>query len=144
MNSNFFCFADLNTEQIKFIETGEGTKIKIWNKQVLLRRVKQREDRAQKLIDMFLDGMPDRIERLSKAVEKNELGNLRATCHEIKGVASNIGAENLAFWCQNLESIAQTPETQNSYNLAKKVRADFSELLNSYQRLIDELKQDLD
>ncbi len=74
-----------------------------WDRDSALRRVRNKVDRLVRLVSMFLNGIPERIESLSHAVEKNDISDSAAIAHGIKGVAANLGAEELADATKKIE-----------------------------------------
>ncbi|MFL0809758.1 MAG: response regulator [Agarilytica sp.] len=87
-------------------EETTDSAIEAWCRDSLLRRVRGKPERAKKLIQMFLDGMPDRIERLKSAVASNDLEQVHSVAHEIKGVSGNISTLRLHKTSTELEQAA--------------------------------------
>lgn len=82
------------------------TDSNIWDEIALLNRVNNREDRALKLIDMYLNFLPERIERLETSQRELDFQELRNTAHAIKGVAGNLSASECYQRAEVLEQSA--------------------------------------
>lgn len=84
----------------------------IWNKQALLKRVRNREDRAKILIGMYFDDTPQQIEELSIHMEAKDFASVSKMAHAIKGVAANLGAEQCQKSAQDIETFAVSTNTE--------------------------------
>ncbi len=98
--------AQLNTDAES--TTDEG--LLVWKKEEFFKRIKGKRDRIVRLIDMFLNGMPERVSRLAVAVEEEDMEDVAAIAHEIKGVSGNIGAERLHTSSSDLEEAARAQD----------------------------------
>ncbi|MFL0799008.1 MAG: response regulator [Agarilytica sp.] len=100
----------------------------VWKKDAFYGRVKGRRDRIVRLIEMFLNGMPERIDRLAKAVEEIDMVGVAAIAHEIKGVSGNIGAERLHDVSSRLEEAARGQDTHGLNEMLAALQAHYSEV----------------
>jgi len=55
------------------------------------------------LLDAFIESCPDGLDQIDAFIDEDKLEEARAYSHKIKGSASQIGAEQLAFALQYLE-----------------------------------------
>ncbi|MGI1679921.1 MAG: PAS domain S-box protein [Cellvibrionaceae bacterium] len=79
------------------------TGLHVWDKDSALKRVKGKKERLIKLISMFQEDMPDRLESLKKLIANDDYANVCGVAHTIKGVAGNLGAEKLMELASNIE-----------------------------------------
>lgn len=63
------------------------------------------------LFEMFLTEEPKRIRRLSEAVARADLEQVRYLAHSLKGAAATMGMERLRDACRELEFAAKAGET---------------------------------
>ena len=89
----------------------------VWDKKSLLKRVNNRADRVIKIIAMFQESLPERLELLESYDKDNNTEELRNIVHAIKGIAANIGAQK-AYQCAcDLENSA-TETGSNTLKIA--------------------------
>jgi len=63
----------------------------IWDKSSLYKRVGGREDRLNRMVGFFIEGMPARINSLQKAIVNSDVEEVLDLAHAIKGVVANLG-----------------------------------------------------
>jgi PAS domain S-box-containing protein len=104
--------APQTTEPQQYTSTSESAidteQHAIWNKEVLLSRVRYKESRVIDLTKLFVKDMPERIMELKTAIDSQDH---EATCnivHTIKGIAGNLGAERLFEHAKLLEKKASS------------------------------------
>lgn len=85
----------------------------VWNKTKLLERVRHKADRLAKLVNMYIEGAPERLERLNEAAKANQFTDVGKVAHEIKGVSGNIGGERLFELSAELEQKILAGNTQD-------------------------------
>lgn len=98
----------------------------IWDKQALLARVKNKQERAVKLIEMFLSFLPERIDLLKTAQRDNNYKNLHDTAHAIKGVTANLSATKCFHCAESLQKSSH--KGQNSQHETTALIAALEEL----------------
>jgi CheY-like chemotaxis protein/HPt (histidine-containing phosphotransfer) domain-containing protein len=70
-------------------------------------RVPGQADPVAEIIDLFLQQTPDLLRLLGEAFEEKDLASVETTAHTLKGSCANLGAEQMAAWCRDLESMAR-------------------------------------
>ncbi|TVZ41140.1 PAS domain S-box-containing protein [Alteromonadaceae bacterium 2753L.S.0a.02] len=99
-----------------------------WAQHELLGRVRNREDRAKKLVGMFLEQFDERIQDIVDAIEGNDAEQLAKAAHSLKGSSANLGANMLAEVCFELELAGKNQALHQIQPL-------LTELLQNHSRL---------
>ena len=110
------------------------SKLPVFDKAGLLDRVMGDEALARKLIDMFQDDIPKRIDKLRRYLEAADVSGSAREAHTIKGVCANLGAERLRAIAFDMEKAAKAgeikiamgdlPELEKQFALLKQVMTD--------------------
>ena len=88
-----------------------------WDKAALQTRVRGKQDRMVKLIKLFLEDMPARIEDLASQVNQAHLEEIQQIAHTIKGVSANLGVMRLQSAAIGLEDAARNAEADKTRTL---------------------------
>jgi PAS domain S-box-containing protein len=67
----------------------------VWDKRGMLERMMNDEDLAQKIIDVFLEDIPQQIQALRTLLKTGDVSNAKRLAHSIKGASANVGGERL-------------------------------------------------
>ena len=102
----------------------------IWDKESALNRVRNNEPLLEKIIKLFKTQIPDLFDGLDKAVEQNDIPQIKHFAHTIKGVAANLSGLALQQVSEQLEQAAFDEKTEL-----------FSSLLLQVKESIEQLKQ---
>lgn len=94
---------------------------KIWDKEDLLRRMRGKHERVMKLVGMFLEGNPQRVQRLEQAISVRDAELCARVAHELKGVAANLSLMELHALIVEMEEAAK----HANFALLSSVFADF-------------------
>lgn len=111
----------------------------LWNMKDALNRVRGKPERLNKLIAMFMESMPQRIERLEIAVHELELATVTSVAHEIKGVASNLSCVGLADSAAQLELAASLAKPGELNTLLEQTKQAFDQVSVQLQNYIDRI-----
>ena len=76
------------------------------------------------LIEMFVDELPDRVAAIEKAVSDQDLENLRALAHQLKGAAGGYGFPTITDAAEFLESSVKTNQAADQVKQQIDVLAD--------------------
>jgi HPt (histidine-containing phosphotransfer) domain-containing protein len=108
-----------------------NTDVPIWDQPALEKRVRGKHERMLKLINLYLDDMPDRVEKLASIINNpGETGDAIGAsdiAHAIKGVSANLGVLRLQSVASELEAAAKQHE-------ADRLKPLMDELTVEYQR----------
>ena len=85
----------------------------VWDKKGFLNRIRNNQDIANKLIDLFKEDMPKLITQLDFALTENEVDDIKSLAHKLKGSARNIGANRLGAIAEQIESSLNKLEKQD-------------------------------
>ena len=105
------------------------TALAIWDKPSALKRVRNRQDRLNHLIQLFLDDMPKRVEELISATHQQDYGEAAKLAHAIKGVSGNLSALQLHELSAEIESAAKAADSDKLKLLVKDAQQQFDQLI---------------
>lgn len=107
----------------------------VWDIDAVLKRVKQRKDRLQQLIEMYLEDMPPKILDIQQALDAKNFTEAKASTHSVKGVSSNLGGTKVQTLCAELEGFLLEENIESSlqhFNLLQNAMSEFCQTLKSY------------
>lgn len=91
-------------------------------------------DVVTEFIDVFLEDLPGRLDRLRRAVTTGVLQEIRSAAHALKGSSGSVGAATLSGLCSMLETNARAGSAEGSADLLAGVETEVV-------RATDELKK---
>lgn len=97
----------------------------VWDRTALLGRLRGKSDRVAKLINLYLDDMPNRISMLNEQAKADDLLEVSATAHTIKGVSGNLGILRLHDKAAELEQAAKSAESTKTLALLAEVEKEY-------------------
>ena len=103
-------------------------KAVVWDKAAALKRVFGKSINLKRLIKVFLEDMPQRLEDLDEAIEKKDVEKIASIAHTIKGVAGNMSAITMHSLTIELEQAAKQKNTQACHALKESIDAQYSQL----------------
>ncbi len=89
------------------------TDAQLWDFEKALSRVKNKEERLRRLVTLFVEDMPQRVEQLIESSKKHDVENMRFVAHTVKGVAANISTIPLMESAKEIEQLCLNEESQN-------------------------------
>ena len=101
----------------------------VWDKEAALKRVRNKPERLVKLVNIFLDSMPERFEQLRQAVEAQNFEECANIAHAIKGVSGNLGAEALHELSAQLEKASLAGDAQTLASVWPSISSGSEQLL---------------
>ncbi len=107
-----------------------------WDKHGFLKRIGNKPERAARLINRFLEDVPQQLDLLEKAINQKEFEEIKKIAHGIKGSAANMGAILLANHAKQLENDCENEEDLKQFGGFEKIHS-------SYQLLSTRLNQEL-
>jgi HPt (histidine-containing phosphotransfer) domain-containing protein len=105
----------------------------IWDRDALVARMRGKTDRVAKLINLYLDDMPNQINMLNEQAQSSNLTELGNTAHRIKGVSANLSILRLQHKAAELEQAISSTDSA-------KTEALLVEISNEYDKSEAELK----
>lgn len=82
-------------------------------------------DLLVKLIALYLQDAPERIDAIRKAVAKADQDSLRRAAHSLKGSSGTLGVRQLATICEELEFLADDEMTASITEALQRLEAEF-------------------
>jgi len=104
----------------------------VWDKTGFLKRVRNNNQLARKLIDIFVEDIPQVKDELCDALKNNELTDIASYAHKITGSASNLGGVSLAKLTKSIEQNANDSNVTEIEILIKSIE-------HKYQLFHDEI-----
>jgi PAS domain S-box-containing protein len=108
----------------------------VFDKEDLLGRLGGDEDFCREIMDMFLRDIPVQLERLKRALEKKDSGELERLAHSLKGAAANLSA------ARTYESAARL-EAMGREKAFKEAAGMLAQLEQELARVHESLRQEL-
>jgi HPt (histidine-containing phosphotransfer) domain-containing protein len=93
---------------------------------------------VKEIIRIFLDDVPERIERLRNAVAAGDAAVVAVEAHTIKGSAATIMAGNLQKAASSLETAAEDADRNGMNDMFIRLNASFMSLMEILERVVNE------
>ena len=122
------------------MQTSDDFKtLEVWDRNDVLTRMGGKEESLHRLVKIFIDDLPKRIEELQQTLNGGGINNeiIQAQAHIIKGMSGNIGAKNLHQLATELEKFAQNLDMN-------KIQTLWPKFLEQYKMLSQRLQQELE
>ena len=84
----------------------------VFDRAALLDRCMGDEDFVRKILGLFLDNAPQRVQELRTALDAGDASAARMAAHTIKGMAANAGAEAMSSLAGEMENAIQTGDME--------------------------------
>lgn len=92
-------------------------------------------DVLKEVLQLFLDDVPGRIERLRTACQTGNAVELHRAAHSLKGSAGNIGARDLLAVCRQLDELGKSGDVSGAQSLVASLDAEYSRVETEIHRL---------
>jgi len=89
----------------------------VWDKDEVLTRMKGKQDRLFRIVEMFLKNLPSNMQALEASIEHKEMNTAKENAHVIKGVAANIGGTQLMMAMSKCEAACK----EGNVELAREI-----------------------
>jgi HPt (histidine-containing phosphotransfer) domain-containing protein len=93
-------------------------------------------DVLTEVLQMFLDEVPPRIDRLRNAMTAGNIEEVYRTAHSLKGSAGNIGAERLYGVCKQIDELGRAGNLANLAPFVAALDVEFGKVEEEIHRLI--------
>ncbi len=80
------------------------------------------EDLVQELVRVFLEDLPESLEKIERAIQKANAQDLRIHAHALKGAALNLGAQDLVENARELEELGKLARLERAPGLLRELR----------------------
>lgn len=118
---------------------------RLWDSKAFLQRVKNKPDRAIKLIKVFKDGCYNNLSALDQALNTQDENLLELHAHSIKGGAGNLSAIQLEKSAASLEALANSIKASNNnqareghWITAERLKTEIDDLFEQLEKLFNE------
>ncbi|MFT7560156.1 MAG: two-component system sensor histidine kinase/response regulator [Flavobacteriales bacterium] len=111
--------ANSSDDNFDFLGEYSG-EFECWNELSALSRVRNKPERAVRLIGLFINSTPDLIEDILRQLEQKKYDQLAIEVHGLKGVCANLGAVEMFETCKSIEQVL---EKKDYTALGEKCRA---------------------
>lgn len=116
-------------------QSDDNFEVVVWHRESVLERVMGKEALLIRLVESFLNELPDRIKKLEKAIIENNIKETALSAHTIKGVAANLSALKVQDIAMKIELAAtQTDHVKLKHLLPEILKAskELNILLENY------------
>ncbi|MCX6083167.1 MAG: response regulator [Chloroflexi bacterium] len=86
----------------------------------------------------FLESLPSRLENLDGALKSRNWNDLSTYAHNLKGVASNFGADQLAFLAGSLDKYSQDHKLRQASKTVREIHRNTTLLTEKATKMIDQ------
>ena len=93
-------------------------------------------DVLKEVLQLFLEDVPGRIERLRAAWQAGNAVEVQRSAHSLKGSAGNIGASHLLAVCRQLDDRGKSGDLSNLPGLVASLDAEYDRVAAEIQQLI--------
>jgi two-component system, sensor histidine kinase and response regulator len=100
------------------------------------RRGPQRDgepDKLARIVGLFIDDVPLRLEELRQAVERGEAEKVEETAHMLKGGSGYMGAVQMAKICAGIQGLGASGELSHTPELLDELEAEFNRIRPSLE-----------
>lgn len=99
-----------------------------WDKDGLMEKLRNREDRFKKLVEMFTSELSNRVNAIAQAVNDEDFDVLSVAAHTLKGVSANLKADQTAEYCRKIEEACSEKDIARARDLLAQL-GDHAEVL---------------
>ena len=92
-------------------------------------------DVLKEVLQLFLDDVPGRINRLRLACETGNAMDLQRAAHSLKGSAGNIGANDMLAVCRRLDELGKSGDVSGGQGLVDSLDAEYARVKAEILRL---------
>lgn len=110
----------------------------VWDKAGALKRVMGKEKLLLRLIMLFIEDTPNKVHSLEQAVKESDIAEVKLIAHTVKGVASNINAEQLRAASEKLEKFARDKNTARFKEFVDKIKKSLTLLLVELNQFVSD------
>jgi len=102
----------------------------------LLERVGGDRALLAEISQLFIDGAPDYLNRISRALEARDATALRQAAHGLKGAAANFEAHDVVEGARALEDAGRTGDLTGTDDLWRTLSSDMDRLIAELRLLL--------
>lgn len=110
----------------------------IWDQAAALKRLRNKPERLKKLIGMYLEDMPARVDSLQQAVLAGDFDEIYHLAHTIKGVVGNLSADLMYQLATNAGAAAKAEDSEKLAPLATDLQRQQQKLEIIFKQYLQE------
>jgi HPt (histidine-containing phosphotransfer) domain-containing protein len=95
----------------------------------LLTRVENDHELLRELVDIFKKDLPDLLQSLQKSVAREDMKNVEATSHALKGMLSGLSVTQAAATASRLEQMGREGRTSELTDALALLESELADLL---------------
>ncbi len=92
-------------------------------------------DVVTEFIDVFLEDLPTRIDRIRKAVGSKSPTEIKSSAHALKGSSASVGAVLVSGLCAQLEAIGRAGSNEGTQELLRAIEPEVLRAREELQKL---------
>ncbi|WDE09637.1 response regulator [Thalassomonas haliotis] len=107
----------------------------IWDKEGFMKRIRNNEEIARTLVNMFLEEMPEVIESLYLAIAEKNFADVASFAHKMNGTMKNIGGISSSKIVAKMEEVAKAGDIKQLNEMQPQLSSEFDKfmtVLNQY------------
>ena len=120
--------ADLGSEQ------SHGLEGPPFDADDLVKRLMDDQGLAERVAGAFIDGMPEQLAALAKAIADVDVQAAMVVAHTIKGSAANVGCKTMQHLAATAEQLGMSGDTTQAFALLQKLNTAFEDAKPAIQR----------
>jgi HPt (histidine-containing phosphotransfer) domain-containing protein len=109
----------------------------IWDQDGFMKRISHNEVIGNKLLVLFMDEVPADIKLLQQAIEQKYSNDIIALAHKVKGSSRNLGADNLAHVCSEIEQMAKEKKHDKLESLREILTSNFNQFIMKIEKHVN-------
>ncbi len=109
----------------------------VWDLDALKTRVRNNEKLIKKLVMLFLDDLPQLMKDLKQNIETNNLEEIMAVAHRIKGSSANLGAISVSEVSAVIERASKDNDLNNIIENMHKLEEQVELLMDGLQKYVE-------
>jgi signal transduction histidine kinase/CheY-like chemotaxis protein len=95
------------------------------------------EDLLTKIITLFLDDVPEKLERMGRAILEKDAAAIGDLCHTLKSSCANLGALAMSELLNKLEQVARQDSLSGASGLFMAVELEFEKIIEPLRAQMD-------
>ncbi len=109
----------------------ELSKLSVWDKDAVLKRLMNRIEILDTVIEMYKKSAPEIIDNLKEAISTENFNQIRILAHDLKGISENVGGKKVGYLCYELELAAMDKHTDTVKYLSDILMLQFGYLVEA-------------
>jgi signal transduction histidine kinase/DNA-binding response OmpR family regulator/HPt (histidine-containing phosphotransfer) domain-containing protein len=113
------------------------TSARVFDPEMLIARIGQRDDRLRPLIQTFLDESTALFTRFATAISLGDTADIAQAAHTLKGAAGIFGAHRVVAAAAHVESLARSSELAEATEAFSRLESELRQLVEALERYVE-------